>query len=72
MVKSESDKNALGANVSYGISVSRETETVAYVPNISENEKALAELVEKCNREQLEPIHLDDVIEDFCKEVAIT
>ena len=55
----------------YGISVYEQAfdnspiALVRKVPNISLSMSRVADLVERCNRLQPSPIHLDDIIEDF-------
>ena len=49
--------------VTFGISC----ETVS-IDDISTNEMEIKDLVDKCNRLELSPIHLYDVVEDFLNE----
>lgn len=40
----------------------------AVIHDITSGKQALAGLVEKCNRQQLSLIHLNDVVEDFLSD----
>ncbi len=57
--------------ISYGIAVYDApellgtTSVICSVPDIYSNYDAIAELVATCNRLQLSPVHLSDVIDDF-------
>ena len=52
----------------YGISILRQTELeerdAGVIWDISDRESLVSELVERCNRFQLEPVHFMNVIED--------
>ena len=56
-------------HTTYGITVKDSTGTVLRrVKDISLDRKEVSELIGQCNRLHLEPVHLDDVIDDFlCK-----
>ena len=54
--------------VSYGIKAVSGGETLALISDISTVRTEVEELVRKCNKYSLDPIHLIDVIEDFLAE----
>lgn len=41
---------------------------VKSIHDITANEQSLKDLIERCNRLELSPIHLMDVVEDFLSE----
>ena len=59
------------AYISYGIAACARTKrneapaVIALVKDITPNRKKLLELVKNCNRLNLSPLHLKDVVEDF-------
>lgn len=59
---------------SYGIVAYADAESdgtatvIASVHDVTSDKTRLAELVQRCNRLKLSPIHLEDVIEDFLTE----
>ena len=63
-----SDSNA---RISYGIAAYTEdsmggnSTLVATLHDITTDQKALSELVDRCNELKLSPIHLHDIVEDF-------
>ena len=64
-VRQESKNEELGTYVTYGIRVSSNGTQIAFASNVSTNESEVRELTTLCTKEQLEPIHLNDVIEDL-------
>ncbi len=63
--------------ISYGIAVYDAPEllgtasVICSVPDICSDYDAIAELVATCNRIQLSPMHLSDVVEDFLAPTLI-
>lgn len=55
----------LGEYESYGIEIRKNGELVCRVSDISTDKDELERLAELCEREELSPIHIYDVIEDF-------
>ncbi len=59
------------ARTAYGIAIYADAEAdgtatvIASVHDITSDVQALTDLVQRCNRVRLSPIHLEDVIEDF-------
>lgn len=59
------------SRISYGIVVYSESEAdgtvtiLKAVHNITEDRPAIAELVSLCNRLELSPLHLLDIVDDF-------
>ena len=57
------------AYTAYGIVVcsmeDNERKEVLKISDVSSDKSRVEELVDLCNKEQLEPIHIYDVIEDF-------
>ena len=62
-------KNADATRVSFGIAVVVEydgiTTVLESIPDLSSDIKPVERLVELCNNEKLDPIHLQDVVNDF-------
>ena len=58
-------------HASYGISAYADADSdhtttiIAWIRDITSDKQKLAELVRQCNRLELSPIHLNDVVEDF-------
>lgn len=48
--------------ISYGIAVYQKIQQICHITN---NKEELTNLITLCNRNQLSPIHLKDVVEDF-------
>lgn len=63
----ETYKSKRSERITYGIAAYAEDKQtcITKLHDITSDKKALAELVSLCNRLQLSPIHLHDVIEDF-------
>ena len=55
----------LGTYVSYSVSVRTVSEEIAFVRDVSTSFEEIKEFTDRCTEHQLEPIHLDDLIEDF-------
>ena len=55
--------------LTYGIACVEEdnghAELVAQISDISTNQEKMEELVKLCNKMQLSPIHLRDIVDDF-------
>lgn len=62
--------NELGTYVTYGISVRTVEEEIAFISDISTEWEEMQAFAEQCTRQQLDPLHLPDVIEDFLAEGA--
>ena len=54
----------IGTYTSYGIKAFKDGKEVGFVSDVSVDRDFVEELVELCNTEQLDPIHLFDVVED--------
>ena len=63
----ESYKTKRSERIAYGIAAYAEDgqTCITKLHDITSDKNALAELVSLCNRLQLSPIHLHDVVEDF-------
>lgn len=65
-VKSEMIRTEEGGEyLSYGISVSLGDTEIITVSDVTTDSSALEGLAELCNEEELDVIHLEDVIQDF-------
>lgn len=65
-------KNDEGEEYSaYGITVMSEDGEIVSIPDVSTNYEDMRLLVETCTRECLDPIHLNDVIEDFLDDLPM-
>ena len=53
-----------GWYMAYGIALFEGDRPVRYIPDVFLQREQALDLVECCNRLALDPIHLDDVIED--------
>lgn len=55
------------SRISWGITAYTDADKnqIAVIHDITSDRQALEELVEKCNRKHLSPIHLNDIVEDF-------
>ena len=56
--------NPLSENEGYGIKVI----SVRYVYDISSNLRAIEGLCARCNENDVDPVHFDDVLEDFLSQ----
>ena len=63
----ETYKTKRAERIAYGIAAYAEDEQtcIARLHDVSSDKNTRAELVSLCNRLQLSPIHLHDVVEDF-------
>ncbi len=55
----------LGTYVTYSISVQTVSEEIAFVRDVSTDYQEIRQLTELCTDKELDPDHLNDVIEDF-------
>ena len=69
-VRQELRADELGTYVTYGIRVSSDGQQLTFVSDVSTDEQAARHLAELCTSEQLDPIHLNDVIEDFLVDLT--
>ncbi len=51
--------------VTYGLRVMRGDNEIALISDISTNYEDIRRLAETCTRDGLDPIHINDVVEDF-------
>ena len=63
----ETYKSKRSERIAYGIAAYAEDQQtcITKLHDITSDKDALSELIDLCNRLQLSPIHLQDVIEDF-------
>lgn len=63
----ETYKSKRSERIAYGIAAYAEDKQtcITKLQDITSDKDALSELIDLCNRLQLSPIHLQDVIEDF-------
>ena len=56
--------------VSYGVQVCEGEEVLCTISDISLDQNRVADFVERCNREELSVLHIQDVIDDefFCRK----
>ena len=71
VIREELHSDELGDYVTYGIQMSAENNVLKMISDVSTNREYVKELVQRCNSEQLDPIHIDDVVSDFIQEVAM-
>ena len=55
----------LGTYISYGISVRAVEDEIIRVSDVSTEYDTVARLAQRCTENELDPIHLGEVIEDF-------
>ena len=60
----------LGTYLTYGIRVSLAERELAFVSDVTADRREIETLVKLCNDGQLDPVHLNDVIEDFLADGA--
>lgn len=69
MIQYQLVKEAVSANGTqydtYGITVLVDGEPLSTIGDLSVDPAAVKRLIDLCNREELDPIHLDEVIENF-------
>ena len=58
----------LGTYVTYSLSVRTVEEEISFVRDVSTNFEDVQHLADLCTERQLDPMHLDDVINDFLIE----
>ena len=60
----------VGNYVSYGVQVCKGDEVLCTISDLSLDKNRVADFVERCNREELSVLHIQDVIDDefFCGE----
>ena len=51
--------------ISYGISCFEDGHEIERIKDLSTNHNKVKQLVDTCNKLQLDPVHLNDVAEDF-------
>ena len=62
----------LGAYITYGLQVKTVEEEVAFVSDVSTEFEEVRRLADLCTEQELDPIHLQDVIEDFLEKDPMT
>ena len=71
-VKENFNDEEVGEYSAYGVRISRidseECEQVRYISNVFIDEQDAKKFVEACNRLQLSPVHIDDVVQDALAE----
>ena len=58
----------LGAYTSYAVAILRDDQYTRIVPDVFLDRCKAKEFIERCNLLELDPIHLDDAIEDILGE----
>ena len=58
--------------VTFGISVRTVEDEVTFISDLSTDFEAVSRLAELCTEQELDPVHLSDVIEDFLAEETLT
>ncbi|MBQ6152590.1 MAG: hypothetical protein IJJ15_02450 [Ruminococcus sp.] len=53
------------AKLSYGVKVVRDNRCVRIIRNITDNRERICRLINDMNELSLDPVHLDEVIEEF-------
>ena len=55
----------LGTYVTYSVSVRTVSEEIAFIRDVSTDFEEIRQLTERCTEQQRDPVHLNDLIEDF-------
>ena len=55
----------LGSYVTYGLSVRAVEEEIAFVSDVSTVYEEIERLADICSAKQLDPVHLEEVVQDF-------
>ena len=55
----------------YGITVMSGEREMVSIPDISTNYEDMRRLAEACEKNELDPIHINDVVEDFLAEPTV-
>ena len=61
----------LGTYVTYSISVRTVEEEIAFVHDVSTDLEEIQHLTDVCTKQELDPYHLEDIIQDFLVECSI-
>ena len=73
LVLSQTLKNEDGDEyIAYGITVMSGEEEILTISDISTNYEEIRRLAEICTNDGLDPIHINDVIEDFLAGLSVT
>ena len=64
-------KKELGTYVTYGIDVKNNKQRITLVSDVTTNEYEAHNLASKCTKEQLDPIQLEEIIEDFLVDLTL-
>lgn len=64
VVEETLEKEEIGEYITYGIAICEDGKILRKISDISVSRQMVTELCERCNRLKLDPIHIDDVIED--------
>ena len=71
IAKQRLKSNELGTYVTYGIRIYQNGILIRQIPDVSPQKKHVMTLIRRCNQEQPDLIHVNDVVADFLQEVAM-
>jgi len=61
--------NEIGAIKCFGIKLTNNGSTIKSIDDLTTKKSAVEELINTLNREQLDPIHFDEIIEDYLDDL---
>ena len=70
-VREKLNSDELGSYVTYGIIIYKNKELLKYISDVSTIKRDVQDLVRRCNEEQLDPIHIEEVISDYLADSVI-
>lgn len=59
------ENSLLGIYDSYGLIVEEDNVEIRVIPDLTCDFNSITKLAELCTKEQVEPVHIDDIIENF-------
>ncbi len=59
------ENEEIGKYITYGVVIYQKDKAVREIYDVSTSKRKVMELCARCNRLKLDPMHIDDVIEDF-------
>ncbi|MBQ8850428.1 MAG: hypothetical protein IJ011_08875 [Clostridia bacterium] len=69
-VREELYSDEIGEYTAYGIAVYLGNTRVEFISDLTNDQGEICSLVNKCNENQLDAVHVYDVVEDFLAEVV--
>ena len=70
-VREKRNSDELGSYVTYGIIIYKNKKLLKYISDVSNIKRDVQDLVRRCNEEQLDPIHIEEVVDDYLTDLII-